>query len=315
MGGGFYDYRAHEATTVARAAKPIQVVFSQTACHPLMDPKGLRVREARDSLEHPNSRAILFGVDVTKSMGPIPEGLAKRTLPQFMRAVLRVIPHPQICFVGIGDALDGDRAPLQVGEFESSNALIDASLTRLYIEGGGGSIGSESYENMFYLAARHTAIDCWEKRREKGYLFLTGDETPYPNVVASTINRLIGPGTLSANIPIETIIAEASVMYHPFFFIPDQGRSLTIERSWRNKLGDAVIVLQDPEDTSVAAAILIGLCEGVYQHLDDVRQALATEFGRKGDTLYRVVSSIEAYAASIGLGGARRPVLSHGVQW
>lgn len=315
MGGGYYDYSAHQAVTVARATKPVQTVFAQTTCHALMDPKGLHVRESRDSAEHPNSRAILFAVDVTKSMGPIPDGLAKRTLPQFMRNVLRVIPHPQICFLGIGDAIDGDRAPLQVGEFESSNALMDASLTRLYLEGGGGPIGCESYENAFYHAARHTSIDCYEKRHEKGFLLLTGDELPYAIVKAQTINRLYGAGTLDTDIPLVNIIAEASEKYHPFFFIPDLGRSLTIERPWRNLLGDNVIVLQDPDDTSVAAAILIGLCEGVYQHLDDVRHALETDFDRKGQTLHRVVGSVEAFAASIGLGGARRSVLSQGIRW
>jgi len=31
---------------------------------------------------------------------------------------------------------------------------------------------------MLYLAAHHTAIDCWQKRQHKGYLFMIGDDWP-----------------------------------------------------------------------------------------------------------------------------------------
>jgi hypothetical protein len=42
MGYGSYSYEAHEAMTRARADKPVQQVFKQTQCHPLMDPHGVK---------------------------------------------------------------------------------------------------------------------------------------------------------------------------------------------------------------------------------------------------------------------------------
>ena len=69
---------------------------------------------------------------------------------------------PQILFGAIGDATC-DRAPLQVGQFESDNRMDD-DLGRILLEGGGGGQKTESYELAMYFMARHTAIDCFEKR-------------------------------------------------------------------------------------------------------------------------------------------------------
>ena len=77
-----------------------------------------------------------------------------------------------------GAVLDAtcDRVPLQVGQFESDNRM-DEHLGNMVLEGGGGGQMTESYELAMYFMARHTAIDCHEKRRRRGYLFIIGDET------------------------------------------------------------------------------------------------------------------------------------------
>jgi hypothetical protein len=77
-------------------------------------------------------------------------------------------------FGAIGDATC-DRAPLQVGQFESDNRMDD-DLSRILLEGGGGGQKTESYELAMYFMARHTAADCYEKRGKRGYLFIIGDE-------------------------------------------------------------------------------------------------------------------------------------------
>ena len=58
-------------------------------------------------------------------------------------------------FGAIGDATC-DRAPLQVGQFESDNRMDD-DLGRILLEGGGGGQKTESYELAMYFMARHTA--------------------------------------------------------------------------------------------------------------------------------------------------------------
>src|SRR5690606_11730019 len=156
----------------------------------------------RDSEAHPASVGVIFALDVSGSMGEIPAKLATQTLPTFMKAMLDAgVPDPQVLFMGIGFAgQGGDRAPLQVGQFESTESLMDQWLTNLYLEGGGGG-GNESYELAMYFAARHTAMDCVEKRGRRGYLFMTGDEPPNPVVSREQVKRLIGDD-LAADIPI-----------------------------------------------------------------------------------------------------------------
>ena len=64
MGYGNYSYEAHQAITTQRSALPTEQVFSQRSCHPLMNPKGVKLRESRDSADHPNSMSIVFALDV-----------------------------------------------------------------------------------------------------------------------------------------------------------------------------------------------------------------------------------------------------------
>src|SRR5688572_1414968 len=100
MGYGEYSHAAHVALTAGREALPRQAVFSQRDCHPLMNPKGVRWRECRDSAEHPATLPIAFALDVTGSMGDIPDLLARQELPTFMKVLLGLgVTDPQVLFI------------------------------------------------------------------------------------------------------------------------------------------------------------------------------------------------------------------------
>ena len=158
MGYGGYSHDAHQALSNARANLPRQQVFAQTACHALMNPKGVRLRESRDSPDHPNSIGVVFALDVTGSMGKIPELLAKKELPKFMKILLDCkVADAQLLFTAVGDATS-DKAPLQVGQFESTAELMDRWLTWSYLEGNGGGQNHESYELALYFLAEHTEV-------------------------------------------------------------------------------------------------------------------------------------------------------------
>ena len=276
MGHGNYSHAAHAALLADRASLSAEEVFRQTGCHPLMNPRGLSVRESRDSADHPNALGIVFALDVTGSMGDIPRNLAQRDLPQFMGLLgACAIPDPQVLFMAIGDATS-DNAPLQVGQFESTAELIDQWLTWSFLEGGGGGTGSESYELAFYLLAQHTDMDNWVKRKRRGYLFMTGDELPYPAVSRHQVDALLGD-KLDEDIPIEEAIAAAAEQYHLFFLIPDLQRRKVCEERWRQLLGDRVICMESPEDTCAVAAAIVGLTEGALRDEDAVATALKGE--------------------------------------
>jgi hypothetical protein len=122
----------------------------------------------------------------------VPEDLVRNQLGSLMDTMLqRGVTDPQLMFSAIGDHYS-DQAPLQVGQFESSTELVNEGLKKFYLEGGGGGSGEESYLLAWQVAAQHTSIDCWEKRRKKGFLFTVGDERTHHTIEAQRQLQLFG---------------------------------------------------------------------------------------------------------------------------
>src|SRR5262245_55807379 len=190
----------------------------QWRVHQALDPIGLAgkgVRESRDSAEHPESVAIAVLFDVTGSMQLVPRELQAR-LPRLLGTITELLPHAQILFGAVGDATC-DRAPLQIGQFESDNRM-DEDLRRILLAGGGGGGLAESYELAFYFLARHTRLDCFEKRGVRGIAFVIGDETAYPAVDGADVARLFGEG-LPNDIRLEAILSQAQLTWDVNFVI------------------------------------------------------------------------------------------------
>ena len=306
MGYGRYSHDAHRAMASGRSSASAAEVFSQRTCHELMDPNGVRVRESRDSEAHPQSLGVIFALDVSSSMGDIPARLATETLPDFMKAMLDAgITDPQVLFMGIGNAAT-DSAPLQVGQFESSEKLMDQWLTWLYIEGRGGG-GNESYELAMYFAARHTSMDCLEKRHRRGYLFITGDEPPNPVVSRTQVERLIGDD-IKDDIPIADIIEETQRSFEPFYLIPDPRRGQRVGRAWRDLLGERVIVMESPDDTSYVAAGLVSLLEEAVPSLDALVDRLRAA-GLEEKQAGAIGKALSGFAAALERDGLPQPKL------
>ena len=294
MGYGNYSLAAHEALIQGRVNIPEQQVFRQSQCHPLMNPKGVRLRESRDGSDHPQSLGIVFALDVTGSMGEIPKLMANRQLPTFMKTLLDCqIQDPQILFMAIGDAIS-DTAPLQVGQFESTAELMDQWLTWSYLEGGGGGTGQESYELGLYFLAMHTEMDCMVKRKKRGYLFMTGDEVPYPTLSKHVVEAVIGDN-LDEDLTCEEIVAELQKSYVPFFIIPDQTRARRCERRWRDLLGDNVICLEAPVDVCYVTAGAMLLSEGRASSIAELI-ALLSNAGLPTDRRSQVVQALRPFA-------------------
>jgi hypothetical protein len=297
MGHGNYSLEAHEALLRGRANIPDQQVFRQVQCHPLMNPKGVRLRESRDSADHPQSLGIVFALDVTGSMGEIPKLLASQQLPAFMKILMDCrITDPQILFMAVGDVVS-DRAPLQVGQFESTAELMDQWLTWTYLEGGGGGTGEESYELGMYFLAMHSEMDCMVKRKKRGYLFMTGDERPYPILSRHIVEAVIGD-RLDEDLTCDEIVAELQKSYSPFFIIPDRARAQRCERHWRDLIGDHVLCLDSPVDVCFVTAGVILLSEGRVSNLQELT-TLLTSAGMPSTRQSSVVRSLTPFAEVI----------------
>ncbi|SEF30665.1 VWA domain-containing protein [Variovorax sp. NFACC27] len=304
MGYGNYSHAAHTALIADRASRSGAEVFTQRTTHPLMNPHGLKVRESRDNADHPNSLGIVFALDVTGSMGDIPQTLARRELPTFMKLLTDCgVADPQLMFMAIGDA-NSDHAPLQVGQFESTANLMDQWLTWSYLEGGGGGTGEESYELAFYVMAQHTDMDCWVKRRKRGYLFVTGDELPYPAVSRHQIEGLVGE-KLDEDIPIEEVIAAAAETTNLFFLIPDAQRRRRCEPRWRELLGDHVICMDSPDDACAVAAGIVALTEKAVPSLEALAGVMSAT-GMEKERVGGVLHALDGYAALLDPSASRR---------
>jgi hypothetical protein len=267
-----------------------------------LDPKGVKMRESRDSDAHPESNAIGVLFDVTGSMGDIPVEFAQHKLGGLMKMLVdkSVIPHPQVLFGAIGDAYV-DRAPFQVGQFESGIEM-DQCLTDIYIESGGGGQIKESYGLGHYFFARHTAIDCWEKRGKKGYLFTLGDEQTWPEITPDEALRIFGD-TIQGNEKVVDLIRECERRYEVFHIVVATGTSQShpeVLGDWRKLLGERALQLDDPNNVCELIAATIGLCEG--QTIDAMNEVLRAA-GASAKTVKSVGAAIVPLRDSLARSG------------
>ena len=298
-----YHKRASRLAATGRSAfahdEDIRQRRALAGVHPLLDPAKLKNgrRESRDSARHPTSRAVAVLFDVTGSMREVPQLMQQHLCRLFDLLVdKKYLTDPAVLVGGIGDATC-DVAPLQVGQFESGNEVED-DLSRLYLEGGGGGQQTESYELALYFLARKTALDCQEKRGQRGYAFLIGDELPYRRVKRREVELVFGD-TLPADIPLEKIVAEVQKKYELFYILPNLTSYYNdpkITATWRDLLGQNVIRLGDPATISEAIAATIGLAERSVDPGDlaaDLRES-----GASGTAASAVSAALESFATA-----------------
>lgn len=216
-----------------------------------MSPLGVDIRESRDSAEHPNSYPIIIALDVTGSMGSVPHYLVKEGLPNIMKAIMeKGIEDPQILFVAVGDH-EYDKVPLQVGQFESSDKLLDHWLTKVYLEGGGGGGGNggESYMLAHYFAIYHTATDSLAKRGKKGVLITIGDELNLRSISGSTVKSIMGTGREYKNSYTSSELISQARESWEVYHLHTNGRTtqngVDVASDWRELIGDGLIVEHD----------------------------------------------------------------------
>lgn len=324
MGSGQWDtsvydaarkYRQQTGQSAFQYSADISAGRTAAKAHADLDPKGIAMRESRDSDEHPNSLAISVWFDETGSMGHVPTVLQEKLKGLFGLLLRKAYcEDPQVMMAAVGDTHTDLYAPLQMGQFESDNR-IDTTLGNIYLEGNGGGQGMEGYEEIPYLMARHTSIDCFEKRGRRGYLFIIGDEKCYPFVEPSVVKKWIGDD-LAERISTKAMFDEAAEKYH-IYRIEPAGSSYhgdtTITRHWKDLLGDEhVIQLEDLDATAETIALTIGMMEGAIDlqqgllDLDDVGltsgkvvgKALATIGSTSSGPLVKATSPATLTAAS-----------------
>lgn len=305
MGSGHWSTDVYAARASYRASTGASAfAYSDggaTAVHPDLDPFGVAVRESRDSADHPESLAIGVLFDVTGSMGTVPRTLQSK-LPDLLGLLLRkgYVRDPHILFGAVGDATC-DRAPLQIGQFEADNRMDD-DLGKILLEGGGGGQMRESYELGMYFMARHTAIDCFEKRGKRGYLFMIGDELAYPKAKRREIAKVIGDER-AKDVPIAELVRELQRKYDVYFIIPEgayHSGSRELADFWRGLLGQNVLYLDDLDAVCETIALTIGLAEDAID-LDEGLEHLAEAGSDAGASVSRALARLDAARAPVAV--------------
>lgn len=262
MGGSSFSFNAYQDLSRTYSTKSQSQIFASNMVS-TMNPKDLTFRECRDTPGvHENSVPIIVGLDVTGSMGSIPENLIKNKLGKLMELLINNgVKDASICFVGIGDHISDD-SPLQVGQFESGTAELDKCLTSIYIEHGGGGQRMESYQLAWLFASRHTSTDSFEKRGIKGFLFTIGDEYVHPTLQADFLRSYMGYKE-ATEISTEDLLEEAKRTYNVFHIHCNDGSYKTeVSDKWKKLLNENLIIVDDSNNVAEVIASTVSIMNG-----------------------------------------------------
>lgn len=272
------SYRGY-STTHNLQTKSTAEVFTSRHLHPSLDPAKIVLRESCDSPNNPASTPIIFGLDVTGSMGWVSTEIAKTQLPKLMEGIYdeKPVTDPHLMFMGVGDiehGYRGDNSPLQVSQFESGAIALIEQLRSLYIEGGGGGNGFESYDLPWYFAAYRTKIDSI-KRGQKGFIFTIGDEPPPPSNIQSLpydrLCKVFGSKDIPQPGTSGELLAKVQETYKVFHIVVEEGNYFShspheVKARWNELLGPNVIYLRDCSQLSEVVTATLKIAEGADLH-------------------------------------------------
>lgn len=268
MGGGNWSDDAYKHIKSSYRSKSTDDIFTNNKTGKAgldMLPKGVKFRECRDSAAHPNAFGVFVALDVTGSMGDIPEFLIREKLGTLMESLIaHGINDAQILFSAVTD-LYSNRTPLQVSQFESGTEELNKWLSSILLEGGGGGDNHESYGLAWLFAARHTSMDCFEKRGQKGLLFTIGDESNHSLLKGDRLRDLMGYEK-SDDITDAAILAEAQRMYHVFHIHINEASyrdDANVFGYWKKALGERFIVCEDKTQVAELIASTVAVIHGL----------------------------------------------------
>lgn len=109
MGGGSYSQKDWNTfSTKRRYHDPkttVNNIYSQSTIDPGFDPKKFTIRESVDSPDNPESTPVIVALDVTGSMNPVLDSMARKGMKTICEEIYnrKPITDPHICTLGIGD--------------------------------------------------------------------------------------------------------------------------------------------------------------------------------------------------------------------
>jgi hypothetical protein len=298
MGGGYYsdrDFHTSRQQRVSAGISDFAYTETHSAIHPSLDPhriagKPFHKLESRDNPDHPNSNAVIVTFDVTGSNIDNAR-IVQKKLPTLMGLLGKYLPDPQVMIAANDDILAVGTNSVQLSEFES-DIRIDESIRNLLLTGNGGGNDGESYELMLYGIARKTILDCLEKRKRKGYLFIYADEPIRLQVQPDDVYRIYGE-RIEERIPFARIVKELEQQYHVMVMWPANSTYQHSYEQYKHLFGEErVKILESPEWICEFIGTAIGINEQKLSQKDAVSNLMA--LGAQSKTADRLVRQLVA---------------------
>lgn len=268
MGGTSWSDASYKSYSSKVASASTDAIFTNNISKAIssdMNPKDVVVRESRDSVAHPQAQGVIVALDVTGSMGSIPEKMVKETLPNLMKTLIdNGLPDVQIMFIAVGDHIS-DRAPLQIGQFESGTEELIKWLTSTYLEGNGGGQERESYSLAWLVGSKMTALDCFEKRGQKGLIFTIGDEGFHTKIDMASQSKIFGRN-FEADLDSIDLLRSAEKTYDVFHLHCNTTQyrdDVRVINPWRDALGERLLIVEDTTKIPEIIATTIGVMNQV----------------------------------------------------
>jgi len=253
MGGSSYSSKDWDSFSSSRLYSDPKIttdeIYKNRNLDPSLDPKNFKIRECVDGKENPQSTPIILGLDVTGSMSPVLDNIARTGLNNLCSEIFQRKPvtDPHICTLAIGD-LYCDHAPFQATQFEADIRIFE-QLEKIYLEGGGGGNNFESYILAWYFAKYRTSFDSYKKRGQEGFIFTFGDEEITPKIDEFDLRKHLGDSQ-SRTFYAKELYDITSLEWNIFHIIIKEGNYASkflskVEKSWKDVIGSQHVLIAE----------------------------------------------------------------------
>jgi hypothetical protein len=218
---------------------------------------------------------IVVSIDGTLSMRKTILPLQEHLHKIFKTLIAQDVDSPNVMVMCHDDelAIPPDAA-FQMSGFEKNEVDLCRIIHEIDLPGAGGGNKGEAYHLPFYAVANHTHFEA----KEKGFLFIVGDEEPYYNAgdpaklgTSPEIAKEIFGDVLDHEVPMLESVKKVAEKYHIFVIRPAHtsfGQTQKITKAWQKLLGlagenpDNVLEVADTIAINPVIAFVICLTRG-----------------------------------------------------
>ena len=257
------------------------------------------------TLECSTQNALVIELDVTGSMGDNAKMLYDK-FPMLWGQLEQqnYLEDFSISIVANGDCTC-DGAPIQVCDFAAGKKL-DTWIKRLFLEGGGGGQGTETYEMPAYFYAHKVRFTHPKADQQKPFYISIGDEAPNASIPRDALETHFGnKGKAEGDLSSADVFKQVREKYHyKHIHIPYGGDATTdteVKRQWKKYIGSDLISVAEPKAVVDVLIGVVALTTGkrtLPEYLQDMRDR-----GQTDERVQNVATALKHLAEELGRDG------------